>query len=59
MAGHARQAASAAAEDTVAVNVALPTPVHRKLRVKAIQENMTMAQAVTAAVVEWTRGTRG
>lgn len=49
----------AAANDgkgTVSINVALPTAVHRKLRVKALHENMTLAEAVTAAVTAWAKG---
>jgi hypothetical protein len=40
---------------TVAINVALPQAVHRKLRVKALNQEMTLAEAVAAAVAAWTR----
>jgi hypothetical protein len=39
----------------VAINVALPASVHRRLRVKAINDDMTLTQAVTAAVEQWTK----
>jgi hypothetical protein len=42
-------------EDTVGVNVPIPTALHRKLRIRAIQEDMTLAEAIAAAVKEWTR----
>jgi hypothetical protein len=40
---------------TVAINVQLPIAVHRKLRLKALHQEMTLAEAVTAAVSAWTR----
>ena len=42
-------------EDVVTINVAIPTPLHRKLRVRAINEGMTLSEAIGAAVKEWTR----
>jgi len=40
---------------TVAINVQLPESVHRKLRLKALHQGMTLAEAVTAAVNGWAR----
>lgn len=39
----------------VSINVALPVAVHRALRIKAIQEGIDLAEAVTAAVKAWTK----
>lgn len=40
---------------TVAINVQLPESVHKKLRVKALNQGMTLAEAVTAAATAWSR----
>ena len=45
----------AAAKRTVAINVPLPETVHRKLRLKAVREDLTLAEAITAAVTAWTK----
>ena len=38
---------------TVAVNVALPAAVHKRVRMKAIAEELTLEQAITAACECW------
>jgi len=42
-----------AADATVGINVAIPYDLHRKLRIKAIQLDLTLVEAVTAAVETW------
>jgi hypothetical protein len=42
------------APDVVTINVAIPRDLHRALRVRAVMEDMTMTEAITAAVTEWT-----
>jgi post-segregation antitoxin (ccd killing protein) len=37
------------------VNVLLPSALHKRLRVKAFNEGLTMAEAIQAAVREWLR----
>jgi hypothetical protein len=39
----------------VAINVALPVALHRKLRVKAINDDLTLPQAVAAAITAWAK----
>ena len=38
---------------TVAVNVALPAAVHKRVRMKAIAEELTLEQAINAACECW------
>lgn len=52
---NASQSSQRGKSKTVAINVQLPEAVHRKLRVKAINQQMTLAEAVAAAVQAWTR----
>jgi len=40
-------------EKTVAINVPLPLELHQRLRIRAITENITMREAVIAAIDEW------
>jgi predicted HicB family RNase H-like nuclease len=42
-------------DKTVGVNVNLPATVHRRLRVKAINADLSLTQAVTAAVEAWVK----
>ena len=39
----------------VAINVSLPVQLHRKLRVRQIEEDLTLAEAVEAAVTAWVK----
>lgn len=45
-------------KDTVGLNVYLPTPLHRQLRVKAITEGLDLSGAIAAAVATWVGKTR-
>jgi post-segregation antitoxin (ccd killing protein) len=45
----------AAADRGVGVNVTIPTALHRRLRVRALNEGMSMADAIEAAVKTWLR----
>lgn len=40
---------------TVTVNVALPASIHKKVRMKAIADELTLEQAITAACECWTK----
>jgi hypothetical protein len=37
------------------INVLIPSALHRRFRVKAFNDGLTMAEAVEAAVREWLR----
>lgn len=37
------------------INVTIPTSLHRKLRVKALESGLTMTQAIEAAVKGWVK----
>jgi hypothetical protein len=37
----------------VSINVSLPAHLHRQLRIKAITEDLSLTEAVAAAVGEW------
>jgi hypothetical protein len=39
--------------DTVTINIHLPRELHRLLRVKSLNEDLTLTQAVIAAIGEW------
>lgn len=39
--------------EEVGINVPIPVELHRRLRVRQIEEGMTLREAVTAAVEEW------
>jgi len=47
--------AKKATNGTVGVNVNLPVAVHRRLRVKAINNDLSMTQAITEAVAQWVK----
>lgn len=55
--GTTRKTSARAANDgeTVTINVAVPVALHRKLRIRAINEDLTLSEAIAAAVKEWTR----
>jgi hypothetical protein len=38
---------------TVAINVALPVEVHRRLRIKAIEEGLQLKDAIAEAIECW------
>ena len=38
---------------SVSVNVALPVEVHRRLRIKAIEQNLQLKDALTEAIECW------
>lgn len=39
----------------VGINVKVPAALHRKLRVKALQNELTLSDAIEAAVAAWVR----
>lgn len=41
-------------ETKVSINVAIPAQLHRQLRIKAINEGISVTEAVTTALKEWT-----
>jgi len=41
--------------DQVGVNITLPFDLHRKLKIKQIQLDLTLTEAMTAAVEDWVR----
>lgn len=42
-------------DDRVAINVALPKPLHRQLRIKAIENSQSLTEAIAAAVAQWVK----
>lgn len=46
-------ARSAKRKETVSINVSLPFALHRQLRVKAIENDLDLAAAISAAVAVW------
>jgi hypothetical protein len=44
-----------AAVETVSVNVAIPVALHRAVRIKTLTDDLTLAEAVTAALQAWVK----
>jgi hypothetical protein len=38
---------------TIAVNIPIPAELHRRLKIKAITEDLSMREAITAAIEAW------
>jgi len=41
------------ANDQVGVNITIPYNLHRQLKIKCIQLDLTLTEAITAAVQDW------
>lgn len=42
-------------DERTGINVSIPTPLHKRLRIKAVQQELTLGEAIEAAVKAWLR----
>jgi hypothetical protein len=47
--------AKSPAKSHVAINVDVPIDIHRRFRIVALEQDMTLAEAIVAAMDDWAR----
>lgn len=55
MADTARKTKNKNVQTSTGINVLIPTTLHKRLRIKCLNEGLSMPEAIEAAVKDWLR----